>query len=128
MSESEHMDNFKFHFVGHQIGNLKAALDLATARHNTIAGWTKDEDWLVLYWHGTTTNQGKTKINPFPSEMSAELIAGFIIGWLRENAPSEREPNIDGSVSRGYEISSKITDGWSYESFRVRPIWAMHHK
>ena len=123
MSESEHMDNFMFHFIGHQAGNLEAAIDLATARHSSVVGWSKKDEWLVFYWHVKENDN----ITPFPSKLGAPSLKSFIMGWLRENCPLGNKPDIDGSVSRGYEILSDAA-GWSYESFRIRPIWAHHHK
>lgn len=119
---SECMSNFKFHFMGCSIESLAPAIKLAMAQNPIVTGWSEDEDWLVFHWHNDKD------VTPLFLAMSWKPLQGIIEHWLEKKKPKEVEPNIDGSCSKGYEILADVRNGWSYEVFRIRPIWAHHHK
>ena len=117
------MSNFKFYFIGSKTANLEAAIDLASAYQPFVVGWSKDGDWLAFHWAIKDGNF----VTPFPDELHATSLKDFIISWLQSNQPAGEPPNIDGSTSNGYEIKTSTSFG-DYESFRIRPIWAIYHK
>lgn len=126
---TEAMDNFKVHVVARSRQALVQTIKLGCMDHTNIEAWAefKDKDgseWFVLYWHAPSV----VGANKFPTKLNADGIVPIVEAWLAEHSPTEKEPDLDGSVSHGFELKANFGDGWSYEVFRVRPIWAEHHK
>lgn len=122
---SECMSNFQVHIKACSSEALKSALKIAFMQFSNAAAWQEHEDWLVLYWNKTQDDKNS---NLFPSKMNSDTVFSTINSWLKEHKPKESYPNLDGSCSEGFELTTVHARGWSYEIFRIRPIWAHHHK
>jgi hypothetical protein len=115
------MSNSTVHVCGCRPGTLGRAIGLAMDG-GTAAAWADVGEWIVFYWH-------ESKGLKLPSKMGQEAVAGLVASWLLSQEPRDKRPDIDGSVSKGFELTTEQPDRFdSYEQFRVRPIWAEHHK
>lgn len=124
---SDYMDNFEVQITACSQGALKNALKMALMRYDRAEAWAEVEGWLVLYW--MKDKDSKPIItHQFPTKMNADTVLPIISSWLEEKEISEKHPDIDGSCSKGFELTTVHSRGWSYEICRIRPIWAMHHK
>ena len=119
MIETECMDNFEFHYVGTR--NFKEVISLALAKHTSAKAWEEKDGWLIFYWYTTVCSY------PFPVPLKTDALQEFIIEWLRAQDLGS-QPDLDGSCSKGYELLVDPYNTSSYEVFRVRPVWAEHHK
>lgn len=121
------MDSFRVHVVACAPETLELAVALAMDG-GTVQAWTvlesKDDggEWLALHW--ATPQKSATA---FPVPLGATVVLTLVSKWLEGRKPHAAAPDLDGSVSRGFELVAE-KDGWSYEQFRIRPIWAEHHK
>lgn len=113
-------DSGLVHVRGCRPATLGRAITLAMD-NGTAAAWGEDGEWIVFYW-------SETKGLKLPGKMNAEAVAGLVASWLLGRTPVGEKPDIDGSVSRGFELTTESERFDSYEQFRVRPIWAEHHK
>ena len=101
--------------------SLRRAIVLAMA-DGAVASWAELDGWIVFYWSDSCGLK-------LPSKMRADAVVGVVAEWCGAHEPREDSPDIDGSISRGYEMTNAGSDrSDSYEQFRVRPIWAEHHK
>ena len=128
---TEAMDNFRVHVVARSHQALTQAVKLGCMDHTNVEAWSelKDKDgsvWFVLYWHFNPIDAAG--FNKFPTKLNADGIIPIVEAWLAEHSPTDPEPDLDGSVSHGFELKANFGSGWSYEIFRVRVIWAEHHK
>lgn len=125
----EAMDNFRVHVIAKSKQALYQAIKLGCVDCTTIEGWTElkneDGDWFILHWHTATSI---TKVNKFPTKLNIDGIIPIVEAWLAEHSPTDPEPGLDGSVSYGFELKANFGSAWSYEVFRIRTIWAEHHK
>lgn len=122
---NEHMDNYAVRVVGHQRATFDLAVRLALGCYATTKAWSVVDGWLVLFWSHGDSDAKNANLLPVP--MVATDAAPFIWNWLTRTEPAVKRPDIDGDVSKGFEIQT-MNGGWSYAAFRVRPIWAEHHK
>jgi hypothetical protein len=67
----------------------------------------------------------------FPETLSLEESLDFLIYWLELNDPDEKEPDIDGTVRRGFRI---YNESWGhiendhYAFVAATPTWAEYGK
>lgn len=115
----DNMDNFKAHVRGCEADTLKLAVELAMG-DQAIAHWGLDGEWLCFYWSQCAA------AHPLPLPIKANAVIVMAAEWLLQRKPLDAEPDIDGSVSVGFELI--VAEDHSYELFRVRPIWALHGK
>ncbi len=125
------MDNFSVDVTAYKTEILRHTIELILCHHSIVRAyaeteWTNKKKTLVLYWGVGDNDPNKTK---FPYDFKLNQTLPFVMGWL-ENQDYGREPDIDGSCSKGWrEFNSEgVTNGWGMASFTVQPAWAYHHK
>ncbi len=122
---SEAMDNFDVKVTAHTTRALELAVELVALRHGSVTGWSERDEWIVLFWSkpaGTNPNY-----HPFPRPLDSYDTAHMIAKWLEDKEPIDKHPDIDGSVSKGFQLKTQSL-GWHYESLAVRAVWALHGK
>ena len=122
---TEAMGNFKVHVIARSPEALRLAVGLACREAPKAVAWSRQGEWFVLHW---SHNQSKAGVSAFPVAHGLEEIVGLVTAWLGDNPPHEKEPDIDGSVSKGFELVVSRGDVWSCEMLRVRSVWALHGK
>lgn len=118
------MDNFRLEIVARHDWALEFIVRFILEDCRDIRGYYVNADTLQFYhivWEGV-----KPTITEFPYPQKADQLIPFIKGWL-DQVEYPREPDIDGSVSKGWQITTS-REGWSPFTFAVQPVWAMHHK
>lgn len=93
----------------------------STYKGDLVKAWSVEDDWFILHWHVDKNTHA------FPIGLDSVGITSVVNSWLEEHEPNEPEPNIDGSVTIGFEILAG-NNGGHYELFRVRSAWMLHHK
>lgn len=124
-NETECCSNYLVKVEAQNFSTLESAIELALLRHFSIWGWSKDtkDNSLVFYWF----KQEDATPFPIPLVKSSELIS-LCEPYLEKTDPIDSAPNIDGSYARGFRLTCKESSGWSYEAFRVTPVWVLFHK
>ena len=92
-----------------------------------VVGWReeKEKGSLVLCWGGLLDG----KCTPLIVPLKAEEVAQIAWIWLERQEPNAlSKPDVDGSVSKGFLISSDQKDGWDYVLARIWPVWVTYHK
>lgn len=133
------MDNFRFDVTSAGTEALEKALRFVLESN----GWTcttgfavkmrpdtgftgnpTTQACLILYW---TDSPNATKL---PFAMNHEETITFVKGWMR-TVPYPEEPDIDGSVKRGWRV---YNEEWGhvnneYEAYiAIEPTWALFGK
>lgn len=78
------------------------------------------ENELIFYWSNT-----EKEIIPFPFKTKNEALKPIILGWLKETL-YPKEPNIDGSIKKGWRICNFKYYGCTL--FTVEPKWIVYGK
>lgn len=122
------MDNFILVLEASGREAFKKACNLAFMDNSTAAAFNTSGNSFILYWHdyaGTTA---------LPYKMSEEAAEIMIWEWLTKHAKYPKEPDIDGSVSKGFLIEAghdRLYKGQEldrYAMLKVTAVWAEHHK
>jgi len=97
-----------------------------------VIGYRIQKNTMYLFNYKTDSNSGVGFVN-LPYAMGVEEVISFVYGWLAKTKPDYEEPDTDGSVEQGFEITTDGTDwrGGSqfYGSFiAIRPIWIVYGK
>ena len=91
--------------------------------NNKASGYYLDKNKLVYFW---TDHDLSTK---FPVLMSLEACSHIAFEWLKETADYGKEPDHDGSNSKGWKISIDAwghIEGFGWQAFvRIEPYWIM---
>lgn len=74
--------------------------------------------------------KGDTEVQKFPGKAGAEMMANWVEMWLANEANYPKEPDHDGSNTKGWRV---YVNAWGvipdYGSFvAVEPHWIMHGK
>ena len=127
----------KFIFEGYDVKQLEAAIRILLTYHRRVTHYVVGSSlgglpYLALLW-------GEHKIGlPLIAPMeSADAIRSQIEAWLK-TAEYGREPDHDGSNSKGFRLTTEIpkiydeqwrTQDWAFYTFIViEPIWIEHGK
>ena len=116
-------DNFHFDVTGAPLGQ---SLAIATSQYSKVYGWSVDNDGrrLVLYWTDSA------EATPLPAPLQGGALEAFVRSWLQA-VDYGTEPDIDGSVSRGWRI---YNEAWAQVASRwqafvaIEPAWLLHGK
>ncbi len=123
---SEAMDNFEVRVTARSREAMRHALALIAMDTTKIEGWSVKDGKLLLWW-----SLGHTKpedgVSRFMTPTSAADCTDVVMLWLQDNPPKSERPDIDGSVSRGWQLRSE-RGGWSYVACTIEPVWALHGK
>lgn len=123
---SDAMDNFEVKVVAQSSHALKTAIEMTCTRYKHSNAWIEVGGELIFYWAGSANGKNGGQ-QEFPIPMSPALLLPLISNWLSKREPLGKYPDIDGSCSKGFELKTPVGI-LTYEMFRVRPIWAIHHK
>lgn len=145
---SLYMDNFHIDITAFGKEALILTLEIVLMKHKPTHWCDHPTKGLVLFWHKPeyleylewTPETEAQKclpppsilIHPFPSVIkTAEKLATIVEDWL-EHIKYGRQPDIDGSCSKGFRI---YNEQWSYihgcsdySFIAIKPEWAIHHK
>jgi len=97
-----------------------------------VIGYRIHKNAMYLFDYKTDSNSGEGFVN-LPYAMGVEEVISFVYGWLGKTKPDYEQPDTDGSVEQGFEITTEGTD-WRgglkfYHSFiAIRPIWIVYEK
>lgn len=131
------MDNYRFDVTGDldDPEHLQTALKIASRYNSKTVGWRITEFipsgkregtfGLVFYWRGPAP-----KMNPFICTAPLTFYWPQIRDWL-EKAEYPPEPNIDGTVRRGWRVFNEEWGHIKNESAAfaaVLPYWCMYGK
>lgn len=121
-------DNYHFDVRSDTREHFDMAMILAFSRGRTAATHYRiNEGNLVLLWHAESGSDA----NPLPYEMGVEAAIPFAWHWL-ESAEYPREPDVDGSIKKGFRIrndeSWEHVDGDPYGIAVIQPSWQMYGK
>ena len=119
-------DNFHFDIQG-GMSLLPAALEVAFYDHKGAKAWMRDDTarQFVFYW----TDKDRDQANVFPLAIDTEMASLLVKGWLA-TVDYGRQPDIDGSCSKGFRITNRHASypgDWSI-MFVVEARWMEHHK
>ena len=120
------MDNFDLFVIARGKTALTQCFSIAFETQGVKArGWYEDPDYgFVFLW---STPSSKKGAYPLPVPLSAEAAANMAWEWLAQ-APYPKEPDLDGSVSKGFNAYTNQGALGDYSILAVKPIWAHHHK
>ena len=93
------MDNGFVTACGCRPESLRQVIALAVEDRFGVS-WEEQGEWLVVYWH----SERGTRL---PVRMDAHALAELSLLWLQQWKPSAPAPQLDGSVSRGWEFSGQ---------------------
>ena len=101
---------------------LLAACAILLTEHNSISHWrsTKDSE-LELFW----TDHPEAVRLPFGISTPQELL-NFIKRWLSKSATYGKQPDTDGDVKKGYQVTNKTTT-WQCVG-TVKAEWIIYGK
>ena len=91
----------------------------------------KEGQRFAMYW--TEPNHKSKDYVPLPYEMKIQDMVILVSGWLQKKAEYGRQPDIDGSVKKGWRIVNHhaelggMSDHWQVAAF-VQPEWIEFHK
>lgn len=100
------MDNFSIDITAEDDSDLLAALKIAfhaddwPSGGRTAVAWSIKDGTLIFLWHDTPG--GDFEACCFPTPVVADSAFCVARDFLRATTPAEREPDIDGSCSRGF--------------------------
>jgi len=129
----EAMNNFEVVVEARSSQALGMALDLVMLSHNRFVAWrvyrVTKPPVLELYWSKPphTANE-MAPVQDFMAPLTAQGVLPNVLQWLESVEPTEPKPDIDGSVSKGFRLTSDCKEGWSYVACRIMPVWALHGK
>lgn len=121
------MDNFNLDITAEDDSDLLAALKTAfrdIPRGRTAEFWAFDQGALVFLWHNVP--EEGLEISRFPVAINGDAAFYIARDFLRANPPAGKEPDIDGSCSRGFRLFTKC--GTFYAICAVNAVWAHHPK
>lgn len=130
------MDNFNVDITSKGREHFDAAVRLAKSSHDAAAAMcVHPVHGLVFFWMGPTLGAVDTfdghRIDAlaFPVK-GAEALANLAWEWLTAVVDYGQEPDLDGSVSKGFRVRSRVrTDKYCAAShrvlFAVEPVWAL---
>jgi hypothetical protein len=121
----EAMNNFEVVVEARSSQALGMALDLVMLSHSRFVAWRiTTPPVLELYW----SKPPHTPVQDFMAPLTAQGVLPNVLQWLESVEPTKPKPDIDGSVSKGFRLTSDCKEGWSYVACRIMPIWALHGK
>lgn len=121
------MDNFEFTMTGYGSVPLKAALACVGYAHSKISGYSAGFDGDQPYIWFSWTEVARPLTNSLPVDLHPVDLLGIIEIWLQDQK-YPREPDHDGSNSKGWRITTAGKDGEWHRAFKVTPEWAWHGK
>lgn len=118
------MDNRIVKVNGEGAKRLAAVLNLFEWKN--VDGFHIENNKFILFW---VEHPKATKL---PAPMGMEFVAPMVDAWLQNIAEYPPEPDIDGSVSKGWLV---YCDKWGhiepygYQAFAaIEPQWMLHGK
>ena len=119
------MSNFEVMVKGMSRERFDLALALAMgvkeATHYDVIPAAAEGVESILFLHDASASI------PLPAPLDAAGVAELAWRWL-ERAPYPTQPDIDGSISKGWMVRVG-TRGMPYAILvMIQPIWAEHHK
>lgn len=126
---SVHMGNFRVDVCSTRDVHLREAVRMCFDAHKTAVAVVADERRIVLLWSPVKAEG----VHPLPFPMGHEAAADLLSRWFKQ-AEFGRQPDIDGSVSRGFRIQNSLPAYWvdyelgPYVICHLMPEWAEHHK
>lgn len=101
---------------------LAHAMSILLINHSSVERWRTIEGKLVLYWGDDA--DATALLTPLKD---AHDIADLIDNWLKNSAQYGREPQTDGSLRKGYHITTSQA-AWSYRFCMIAPKWIVYGK
>lgn len=115
--------NIRFDLTGVPLG---LSLEVAATAWKKTVGWREDTEnnRLVFYWVPSSAS------HPLPTPMQTYKLEGMITAWLAA-ADYGPEPDLDGSVSKGWRVYNEVwgSVGGDHMAFlAIEPVWLEYHK
>ena len=91
-------------------------------------GERKVENRIILFW--SNSNSAKDYVK-FPQPLDVEDATQFLIYWLEMNQPAEDEPDVDGTIVKGFRV---YNESWGhiendhYAFLSLSPEWFVYGK
>jgi hypothetical protein len=121
-------DNFHFDITGAPLEEALAIAFLGAAG-GVAAAWRAEQGdgtpRLILAWSDQAEG-----FQPLPAAIDAAGAAPLIVKWLRDQDYGP-EPDIDGSVAKGWRVycdSWGKVDGHAYSFVAIEPVWNLYGK
>lgn len=130
---SEHLIVFSLDVTAYGRTAMSHVFDILAMSHTKVVGYQireiKKQTCFALCW----AEQSDGGVQKFPYEMKIHDALPMVSGWLETAADYGREPDIDGSVKKGWRVLNKhtelggISDDWHVAAF-IMPEWIEFHK
>lgn len=122
-----------FEFIFRTKEDFIACMDVAlrskhilNQKYYTCDGYEIQDNILIL-----SDRSNNTKVTKLPYAFNKDQIIEFAWGWLQSKEPKGAAPNTDGSVAKGFKITTEDTgigtDDWS-SFLAIKPIWLVYPK
>ena len=123
--DSDIMSNFLIDAQAGSKAALRLAVDLAFMQHSRAVGYAIADGRFVVYWcPAAATKPGSYQ--SFPYSLDAGALFPMLIGWLEQQKPQGKRPDIDGDVGIGWRLHN-IDMVWAV-LFALEPAWKEIHK
>lgn len=124
------MSNFEVVVEARSQEALLLALQLVRLGNSAFVAWREAggsdaAKALELYW--AKPPSPAPEVQMFMAPLDAAGVLSNVLQWLQTAVPPGVEPDIDGSVSKGFRLTARQS-GWSYVACRIEPVWALHGK
>lgn len=128
-------NNVSITYISKHVFDLAIMLALTSEyepeKKETIIGYAIHNNMLFLYTHEPSDKL--TGYSSFPYKLNVGLITAFAWGWLEQSKPTQGQPDTDGSVEKGFTITTEGCDWRGGSKFygsiiSIYPSWIIYGK